>query len=412
VRVLPQQFFLLFAEVGGDGDDRLDNLVAPPEAADVGNSLSLQPEGLAGLRAPGNFQLLRARERWCLDRGAQGRLDEGDGDAAMNVVADASEEFMVVHVDEDVQIAAGGAISAGFPLAAQPQPGAGIHTGRDLDLDALPDGFPARTPTGMAGLRNHLPVPVALGARAADAEEPAGLHDLAAAAARRTGLGTRARGRAASAAGVTMRKLFDLDVLGGAEGGIQKRDLDVIAQVGPGMDPRAGPGAPTHGAAHAKDILEYVAEAAEDILESGEATESGPAEPLVTVVVINLALLGVGQHLVSLGGLLEASLGFLVTRIAVRMVLHGELPVTPLEVFFPGITADAEYFIVTALRHVPTFRLVSNMTCLTFSARSSWPLLWKAYSAKACLPVARAASPRVFHSSAGGVSFRAFRTCW
>src|SRR5690606_37282040 len=53
-----------------------------------------------------------------------------------------------------------------------------------------------------------------------------------------------------------------------------------------------------------------------------------------------------------LGGLLELGLGFGVTRVAVRVVLHGEASVGALDLLAVGVAFDAEDLVVVALgRH-------------------------------------------------------------
>ena len=62
--------------------------------------------------------------------------------------------------------------------------------------------------------------------------------------------------------------------------------------------------------------------------------------------VVVLALLGIRQHVVCLGDLLEALLGLLVALIAVGVVLAGELAVRLLDLLVGGVLADPEDLVV------------------------------------------------------------------
>jgi ABC-type uncharacterized transport system permease subunit len=68
----------------------------------------------------------------------------------------------------------------------------------------------------------------------------------------------------------------------------------------------------------------------------------------VTVLIVGRALVRVGEHLVGLFGLLEAVLRLLVTLIAVRVMLHGQLAVGLLDVVVGGAFGQAEGFVVVA----------------------------------------------------------------
>ena len=107
----------------------------------------------------------------------------------------------------------------------------------------------------------------------------------------------------------------------------------------------------------AEDIAERVGESAEALRPAAEAARTGRAEAHrridagVAELIVGGALLGVGEDLVGFLRFLEFLLGALVVRIAVRMMLHRELPVRLLDVLLGSIAIDAEYRVVVALRH-------------------------------------------------------------
>ncbi|KAF5055611.1 hypothetical protein DSECCO2_375850 [anaerobic digester metagenome] len=74
------------------------------------------------------------------------------------------------------------------------------------------------------------------------------------------------------------------------------------------------------------------------------AVDAGMAEPVV------LGALGcVAQDLVGLGRLLEHVLGLRIVRVAVGVVLQGELAIGALDLISRGTAADAQHFVVIAL---------------------------------------------------------------
>jgi hypothetical protein len=91
----------------------------------------------------------------------------------------------------------------------------------------------------------------------------------------------------------------------------------------------------------------------------------------VAELVVGGALLGVGENLVGLLGLLEFLLRGLVVRGAVRMVLHRELPIGLLDLLVGGVAVDAEHRVVIALfRHVSRFP-ASTRRCVARPARTT-----------------------------------------
>ena len=87
-----------------------------------------------------------------------------------------------------------------------------------------------------------------------------------------------------------------------------------------------------------------VAGAAESAAAAVAALERAPAE-----LVVARTQFGAREDLVALGGFLEFFLGFLVARIAVRVVLHGQLAVGLLDLVLRGAAVEAEHFVAIAL---------------------------------------------------------------
>jgi hypothetical protein len=95
--------------------------------------------------------------------------------------------------------------------------------------------------------------------------------------------------------------------------------------------------------------------------------------------VVGRALLAVGEGLVGLVDFLELDLGFVVARVAVRVVLHRELAEGGFHLRFGGGSRDAENLIIIALGHVrrPWERSAAPSFCRTVSPALHRERLWK-----------------------------------
>ena len=133
-----------------------------------------------------------------------------------------------------------------------------------------------------------------------------------------------------------------------ADSGLPERDGQIITEIGSLARPVASA---ARGAAHAEPekIPEYVAEVGEDVfigLEAALAVQAGMAEAIIT-----RALVGVAQNVIRLGSLLELGFRFLIARVSVRVILHGEFPVGLFNLFSRGCTLNAQNFVLVAPDH-------------------------------------------------------------
>src|SRR5262249_34903303 len=151
--------------------------------------------------------------------------------------------------------------------------------------------------------------------------------ELAPAVALRAGCRLRSWRSARAAAGLACFMPRDLNRGLDALSRFVERDLEVVTEIGSALR-SAAPTAATEHVADAEDV----AETAKDVLEAGEyawiesarrcAPESGVSEP-----VVHVAFVGVGEHRIRFGGLLETLFSSLVTGIAIGMVLKRQLAV-------------------------------------------------------------------------------------
>ena len=159
---------------------------------------------------------------------------------------------------------------------------------------------------------------------------------------------------------------LQIDLGGGAEGGVHEGDPQIVAQIGarPGRRARAGT-----SRVEAEDIAEDVAEARKDVFETGKAPVAGAVQPFMAVPVVDIPFFRVAQDLVGLGRLLELLLRFLVSRIPVRMVLHGELAIALFYLVFRGVSLHAQD--LDSNRVLSSFDLSNSFRVVIFPISSS-----------------------------------------
>src|SRR5690554_1710065 len=93
-----------------------------------------------------------------------------------------------------------------------------------------------------------------------------------------------------------------------------------------------------------------MAEDIADVLESGPAATRS-VQPFMAELVVERALFRIGEDVISLGRLLKLPLGLRIVRVAIGMVLEGELTEGFLQLAIVGPAADAEDLIIITLGH-------------------------------------------------------------
>ncbi len=177
-------------------------------------------------------------------------------------------------------------------------------------------------------------------------------------------------------AGRALLERRDADLRLGTARRLLERQLEVVAKVGAAEHAGAPPAA-TLPEDLAEDVAERIGEAAEAFGARSTPTPAesrGRVDARVAELVVRRALLRVGEDLVGFLRLLELVLvtGTLVVRIAVRMVLHRELPVGLLQVLVGGIAIEPQHRVVVALvRH----RIVDSPSSLQLPRRIGGPSL-------------------------------------
>src|SRR5690606_6202282 len=248
----------------------------------------------------------------------------------------------------------GAAAHTGLALARKANAGAFVHTRRDFDLKALFLLHPAHAAAGPAGLGDDPPGAPAGGAGALHHEEALGCPHLAHALAGGAGFRLGARFRAGAVARLARHGGGNGDGLRPPAVGVFQRDFEIVAQVGAAH--RAGAVAAPAAAAHEfiEDVLENVGEAAaaevvRPAAEAAAAKTAAAAERGLAVAIIGGPLLRVLQHVVGFADFLEPGFRRRIARVAVGVILHGQLAVSRLEGLVVCLPVNAKHLIIISV---------------------------------------------------------------
>ena len=263
---------------------------------------------------------------------------------------------MLTHRNGHQKIAVGSAVGAGVALFAHPERLSVVDARRDGDLERLCVPDLALALAGLAGILDHLARAAALRARLLRLHRHA--HEVllrahrAGAAAIRTGFRLRAVLAARAMARRTRLDARIRNLLLAAERRVLKADFNLRNDILPLAGTRSARG---RGAGAAAE------EVAENIAEISEAAEAAkPAEACArarvrvevridtreAVLVVARLFVRVGQDLIRLIDFLEFFLCRFIAGVLVRVVLHGKLPVSLLDLRIGCVFLDAQNLII------------------------------------------------------------------
>jgi hypothetical protein len=139
----------------------------------------------------------------------------------------------------------------------------------------------------------------------------------------------------------------NLDLGLGAENRLLQIELELVAQIGAAKHLRSA------ALAAGEDIAEHLAEDVAEGLAGAESAAASAFEPGMAELIVDRALLRVGQDLIGFLGLLELVFRGRIVRIAIRMKFHGQAPIGLLDVGLRRISRYVEELVVILLRHYP-----------------------------------------------------------
>src|ERR1041385_8695373 len=342
-----------------DGDEQVATAAA---GDDVGHAAPAEAEGRAALCPFGNLERLFTLEGRNGDVAAEGHRRIVHGDFAEQIVAVAMEERVVLHMDDNVEVAGRTASGARLAFAAQAQALAARDARGNLHRQLARLLHATRSTACVARGADDRSGAPALPAGACHRKEPLLIPKLTASVALRARLWFAAGRGARAVARFAGFVAWDLDGRFDALRGFIERDFEVIAQIGATLRSAS----PALAAEHLADA-ENVTEAAKDVFEAGEdsriesagcrATKSGVAE-----AIVHVTLVGVGEDRIGFRRFLEFLFRNLVARIAIGMVFQRELAVRAFDLLVCRGARDAQDLVIVALgRHaLATFTIAGR----------------------------------------------------
>src|SRR5690554_290862 len=343
---LSQQFFLPLGQVHWRFQHHPAHQVSRLTATHRGHPLAAQPEQFAGLGFRRNLKLDPSIQRRHFQLATQGRIGKADRHLAVEILAIAHKNPVFTHRDLHIQVTRRPTIDARLAFARQTDPITRINTRRHLHRQGFLLFHIACTMTGLTGCADRLARTTTAGTGLLYRKEPLLHPDLTGAMTGATSFRLGPRFRARRMAGTA----FDVSGYPDLDGGTADRFFQVQLQGVAQITTPVGTSAPTA----AEDVTEHIAK---DITEAGaaaKATRTGRSRSInsgMTELVIGRPAVGIGQHLIGFSGFFELVFSLFITRVAVRVILHGETTIGLLDLFFVRRLGNTQYFVIIALSH-------------------------------------------------------------
>src|SRR5208337_1942423 len=340
---------LLPREAGrGNHIDRHVQIPLPPPVH-AGHSRASQAEHRSILSSLGDSKPFLAPEGGDFDLRAKSRLRDGDGNGVIKVVALAVKIGMLTDSQNNIKIAVRAPPAAGFTFSAHTQPRPLFNACWDLEPQDFLLLNLSLAPAIRASLAHHLPHSLALWAGARNGEKALLMSNLASPTARLTGARFGAFLRPGAVAIATGFRTGNLYLCFQTSRRFFERNLQVVSQVGAAGGASALLGAPAKSAETEK-VPKQIFEVRENCGGEVRAPPACGAHASVPELIVGGPLLRVSEHAVGFSDFLEFFLCFLfVVRIAVRMVLHGELTIGALDFLIGRLAVNTQYFVIVLL---------------------------------------------------------------
>src|SRR6266478_948252 len=180
---LLDELALLARELGRRQHTHVIIQIAFAAAVRVSQTLAAKAKDRAALRTFRDFQFFLGAEPRNLQLRAKRGLRHADGNGAVQIGAAAFEERMFLHLEDDIQIAAGTPVRSSFALALHAQARSSVDARGNAQLDGFFALHAALAAALCAALLDDLTRALASGARAGNGEESLLIGELAAATA-------------------------------------------------------------------------------------------------------------------------------------------------------------------------------------------------------------------------------------
>src|SRR5438093_584008 len=163
------------------------------------------------------------------DLGSQSSLREDDGNMAIQIMFAAFEELVLLHIQDDIQVARRAAFATGVSLARNPQLGTVVDAGRYFDFERFFPDDTAIAMTDRTTILDDLPRAVTLPARPGNTEETLLKANLTVSMTRRARGWPRSFLRAAAIAFRAGLVARDFDLGGCSECRFVESEIEVIS---------------------------------------------------------------------------------------------------------------------------------------------------------------------------------------
>ena len=343
-----QQFALAFGQFPGGLYSHLDVEVAFTVPIKHRHAFAPYAKRGSRLRAFGDLQLVFSFKRRNHNFDAQGSLRKRDWNHAVQVVALALKEGVLLDMQDNIQIAGWPAERARLTQPVEANSRAVLHSRRDLGFDRALAQQAAFAFALRAGIGDHTARALAGWAGSSDAKKALLVPDLAPATARPASDRSFARRRTISAAPVAGLMAADIHLLLGAEDRFIKFQVQVFAKIGSALGAAATTAALAKHIAETEDVAEDVAKILEDGGIESSRTSGAAAHASMPEAVIQRALLAIGKDGIRFGDLLEFVFRVRIVGVAVRMVRHRKLAVSALDFNVGGRTGNTEHLVIIA----------------------------------------------------------------
>src|SRR5690554_45521 len=346
-----QQLALALVEFDRSFHHHATNQIAHTATTHRSYALAAQAEQLAGLGAFGNLQLDPAVQGGYFQLAAQGGINNADGHFAVQVAAVPLEDIVLLDVDHHIEITGRTTFGTCFTFAAQADAVTCVHTWWNLDRQFFAVFDAALAMAAGTGIGNHLAAAMTARTGLLHGKETLLHANLAGTVTGATGCRAGAFFGAAAATDFTFAQGRDANLDLAAAHCLFQADFDVVTQIGTTL----GTGTTTTAVA-TEDVAEDITK---DVRETSAAKTCTTAHlrinPGMAVLIVGLALFGVGQHFVGFGGLFEFAVGVLVVRVAVRVVFHGQTAIGLFDFGLAGTTLYTQHLIKITFRHSYVF---------------------------------------------------------
>ena len=151
----PQEFFLALIEIFRCLNVNVNVKISPAITSQIGNSLSAQADYFTALSARRNLQTLATIKRLDFDGIAKRRLNHGDRDLTVKMVAISFIKLVRLDVQPDVKVSGWTSSIATLTLIGNAETGAGVNPSWHLDQHFLRNLLLSSSGTGLAWIRNN-----------------------------------------------------------------------------------------------------------------------------------------------------------------------------------------------------------------------------------------------------------------